>query len=103
MTWQIRSAKEEDLLKLQVFLTEAGVSTEGVKESIRNFSIIETSAGELKACVGIEAVDKVGLLRSFVVSPQIAQPELLLLFKRAFLTGKNQQLEALYLDRKSVV
>lgn len=97
MTWKIRSAKEDDFLKLRVFLTEAGVTSEGLKESIRNFSIIESDDGKLKACVGIEAVGQVGLLRSFVVSPQIAQPELLLLFKRAFLTGKNQQLEALYL------
>ena len=97
MTWKIRSAKEDDFLKLQAFLTEAGVSTEGLKESIRNYSIIEENDGVLKACVGIETVGQVGLLRSFVVSPQIAEPELLMLFKRAFLTGKNQQLEALYL------
>jgi N-acetylglutamate synthase-like GNAT family acetyltransferase len=97
MTWKIRSANKEDLPKLDAFLTEAGVSPEGVAESIENFSLMENQAGELKACLGVEPVDKAGLLRSFVVSPQIAQPDLMLLFKRAFLTAKSKELEELYL------
>ena len=68
-----------------------------MKDSIDNFSLIETNEGELKACLGVEPVGQVGLLRSFVVSPQIGQPELLLLFKRAFLTAKSKELDALYL------
>ncbi|MBT2678608.1 hypothetical protein J7E38_06305 [Bacillus sp. ISL-35] len=97
MTWKIRSANKEDLPKLEAFLTEAGVSPEGLGDSIENFSLMENQAGELKACLGVEPVDKAGLLRSFVVSPQIAQPDLMLLFKRAFLTAKSQELEELYL------
>jgi N-acetylglutamate synthase-like GNAT family acetyltransferase len=97
MTWKIRSANKEDLSRLEAFLTEAGVGTEGLNESIENFSLMENVEGELKACLGVEPVEKAGLLRSFVVSPQIAQPDLMLLFKRAFLTAKNKELEALYL------
>ena len=97
MLFRSRSAKEEDLSRLEAFLTEAGVSSEGLKDSIDNFSLIETNEGELKACLGVEPVGQVGLLRSFVVSPQIGQPELLLLFKRAFLTAKSKELDALYL------
>ena len=97
MTWKIRSANKEDLPRLEAFLTEAGVGTEGLNESIENFSLMENIEGELKACLGVEPVEKAGLLRSFVVSPQIGQPDLMLLFKRAFLTAKNQELEALYL------
>lgn len=97
MTWKIRSANKEDLPRLEAFLTEAGVGTEGLNESIENFSLMENVEGELKACLGVEPVEKAGLLRSFVVSPQIAQPDLMLLFKRAFLTAKNKELEALYL------
>jgi N-acetylglutamate synthase-like GNAT family acetyltransferase len=97
MTWKIRSANKEDLPRLEAFLTEAGVGTEGLDESIENFSLMENIEGELKACLGVEPVEKAGLLRSFVVSPQIAQPDLMLLFKRAFLTAKNKELEALYL------
>lgn len=90
-------ASNVDFLKLEAFLTEAGVSAEGLQESIGNFSIMETKEGAVKACVGVEVVGQYGLLRSFVVSPEIAQPELLLLFKRAFLTAKNQQLQSLFL------
>lgn len=97
MTWQIRSANIEDVPKLEAFLTKAGVSAEGLSDSIENFSLMENIEGELKACLGVEPVEKAGLLRSFVVSPEIAQPDLLLLFKRAFLTAKSQELEALYL------
>lgn len=97
MTWKIRSANKEDLPRLEAFLTEAGVGTEGLNESIENFSLMENVEGELKACLGVEPVEKAGLLRSFVVSPQIAQPDLMLLFKRAFLTAKNKEMEALYL------
>ncbi|MFT9600653.1 GNAT family N-acetyltransferase [Mesobacillus sp.] len=97
MTWKIRSANQEDVPKLKAFLTEAGVSTEGLNDSIKNFSLMENQNGELKACLGVEPVDKAGLLRSFVVSPQIGQPDIMLLFKRAFLTAKNQELDELYL------
>ncbi len=97
MTWKIRSAKIEDVAALEVFLTKAGVSTEGLNDAIGNFSVMESQEGELKACLGIEPVDRAGLLRSFVFSPEIAQPDLILLFKRAFITAKNQELEALYL------
>lgn len=97
MTWRIRSANIEDVAKLEAFLTKAGVSAEGLDSSIENFSLMENSDGELKACLGVEHVDNAGLLRSFVVSPEIAQPDLLLLFKRAFLTAKSQELQALYL------
>ncbi len=97
MTWKIRSANMEDVPKLEAFLIEAGVSAEGLHESIENFSLMENTNGELKACLGVEPVEKAGLLRSFVVSPEIAQPDLLLLFKRAFLTAKSKELQALYL------
>ncbi|WLR55296.1 hypothetical protein LC048_24000 [Mesobacillus subterraneus] len=97
MTWKIRSAYQKDVPKLEAFLTKAGVSADGLNDFIENFSLMENQDGELKACLGVEPVDKAGLLRSFVVSPQIGQPDLMLLFKRAFLTAKNQELDELYL------
>lgn len=97
MTWKIRNANKEDLAKLERFLTEAGVSSEGLGDYIENFSIIEDQQGELEACLGVETVDKAGLLRSFVVSPQAIKPDLMFLFKRAILTAKSQRLEELYL------
>ncbi|WP_210364405.1 hypothetical protein [Bacillus sp. REN3] len=97
MEWQIRQADHGDLGKLEAFLTEAGISSEGVEGSISHFSVMETDAGELKACLGVECAGQAGLLRSFVVSPKMSEQEVMLLFDSAFSAAKINELRELYL------
>lgn len=74
MTWKIRSANQEDLPKLEAFLTEAGVSAEGLNDSIQNFSLMENQEGELKACLGVEPVGNAGCCAHLSFPRKLASP-----------------------------
>jgi N-acetylglutamate synthase-like GNAT family acetyltransferase len=93
----IREAEAKDIKKLESFLTQANVNSDGVADYIDYYSLLETSSGNLKACIGIEPDGSAGLLRSFVLSPGTSQADLLLLFDRVIAVAEKKQLKALYL------
>jgi N-acetylglutamate synthase-like GNAT family acetyltransferase len=93
----IRKAEPQDIKKVESFLVEANLDTEGLEECIDFYSLLETKSGTLKACIGIEPVDGIGLLRSFVVSPSTTQVQIMLLFDRVMKIAQNKQLSYLYL------
>lgn len=93
----IRKAEPKDIRKLESFLVEANLDAEGLEEYIDYYSLLETKSGELRACIGIEPVNGVGLVRSFVVSPTTTRVQLLMLFDRVISIAQNKQLSAIYL------
>lgn len=93
----IRKAEAKDAKKLESFLLEANLNTEGISESIEYYSLLETNSGELKACIGIEPDGNVGLLRSFVVSKGTAHSDIVLLFDRVISIAESKNLKAVYL------
>lgn len=93
----IRQAEKQDIKKLESFLVEANLSCDGLEDSIEYYSLLETKNGALKACIGIEPVAGVGLLRSFVLSPATTQVQIMLLFDRVIRIAESGKLRALYL------
>lgn len=93
----IRKAESKDIKRLESFLLEANLNTEGVADKIDYYSLLETKSGTLKACIGIEPVNGVGMLRSFVVSQQTTQVQILMLFDRVIRIAEANQLKSLYL------
>lgn len=93
----IRKAEQKDIKKLESFLLEANVNAEGIADSINYYSLLETKTGGLKACIGIEPVNGVGLLRSFVISEGTTQVQIMLLFDRVIRIAESNYLESLYL------
>lgn len=93
----IRKAEQKDIKRLESFLLEANVNAEGVADSIDYYSLLETKSGTLKACIGIEPVNGVGMLRSFVLSEGTTQVQILLLFDRVIKIAESKKLDSLYL------
>ncbi|WP_433745411.1 GNAT family N-acetyltransferase [Falsibacillus pallidus] len=93
----IRQAESLDLEKLESFLTAAGLSTEGVKESIDYFLLIENEQGKIFGTMGIEPFETSGLLRSLVVVKEMGEEGLLTLFQQMFKLAKERGLSTLYL------
>jgi amino-acid N-acetyltransferase len=93
----IRCAQTEDMTRLELFLEEAGLSTDGVRASIDYFLVIENQAREMKATLGIEPLGKVGLLRSLAIRPDLTEKDLFLLFEQIFILARDRQLTTLYL------
>ena len=93
----IRKAEKKDVKRLESFLLEANLNADGVAEAIDYYSLLETKSGALKACIGIEPVNGVGMLRSFVVSEGTSQVQILLLFDRVIRIVEGNNLKALYL------
>ncbi|SEN52067.1 N-acetylglutamate synthase, GNAT family [Mesobacillus persicus] len=93
----IRKAESKDIKRLESFLLEANVNAEGVADSIDYYSLLETKSGALKACIGIEPVNGVGMLRSFVLSEGTTQVQILLLFDRVIKIAESKKLDSLYL------
>jgi N-acetylglutamate synthase-like GNAT family acetyltransferase len=93
----IRKAEKKDIKRLESFLVEANLSAEGVADTIEYYSLLETKSGALRACIGIEPVNGVGMLRSFVVSEGTSQVQILMLFDRVIRIAEGNKLKALYL------
>ncbi|MBM4761546.1 hypothetical protein [Bacillus sp. B15-48] len=93
----IRNADRKDIERLESFLVEANLDANGLEDCIEYYSLLETKQGKLKACIGIEPIDNVGLLRSFVVSPTTTKVQVLLLFDRVIRIAESKQLSSLYL------
>ena len=93
----IRCAQAEDIARLELFLEEAGLSKDGVKESIEYFLLMENHLGEIKATLGIEPLGKVGLLRSLAMRPDRTEKDLFLLFEQILILARDRQINTLYL------
>ncbi|MGM0853838.1 MAG: GNAT family N-acetyltransferase [Bacillota bacterium] len=93
----IRQATQEDIHEVVAFLMKAGLSTEGIKNSIDCFLVVEDSENQLIGTLGIEVQDKIGLLRSLVVTSSFESEELFALFQEILKLAKEKELTRLYL------
>ncbi|WP_299746472.1 GNAT family N-acetyltransferase [Rossellomorea sp. y25] len=93
----IRQATQEDIHEVVAFLTKAGLSTEGIKNSVDCFLVVEDSEKQLIGTLGIEVQDKIGLLRSLVVTSSFESEELFALFQEILKLAKEKELTRLYL------
>src|SRR5690606_31785766 len=75
----------------------ADVSSTGVETMIDHFILMENEEGSIVATLGIERLEKDGLLRSLVITPKIDQANILTLFKAVISLAKQKELENLYL------
>jgi N-acetylglutamate synthase-like GNAT family acetyltransferase len=53
-TGVVRCAQLEDMDRLAAFLEAANLSTDGIKDAIEYFLIMENDSGDIKATLGIE-------------------------------------------------
>ncbi|PFA68179.1 hypothetical protein CN378_08740 [Bacillus sp. AFS015802] len=93
----IRQATKEDIHEVVAFLMKAGLSTEGIKDSIDCFLVVEDSENRLIGTLGIEVKEKIGLLRSLVVTSSFESEELFALFQEILKLAKEKDLTRLYL------
>ncbi len=94
---QIRTATKQDIEKVRAFLGQAEVSAEGIESIIDHFILLEDAEQQILATLGIERIEKDGLLRSLVISPGVDQTNLLTLFKSAISLAKYKEISRLYL------
>lgn len=66
----IRIAAEKDLLPIQHLLAKANLSVEGIENNLENFLVVEASDKKLVGTVGIEPLERDGLLRSLVLASE---------------------------------
>lgn len=96
MSYSIRQAKQEDVERIQVLLTKAGLDVEGMETSIDYFLVMEEElGGELTGVIGIEPIGHLGLLRSMVLQNAGAE-EILFLLQQVIKLAKNKELNELY-------
>ncbi|BCB05942.1 GNAT family N-acetyltransferase [Bacillus sp. KH172YL63] len=93
----IRQANHEDIHEVVAFLLKAGLSTEGVKDGIDCFLVVEDEEDRLIGTLGIEVQGKIGLLRSLVVTSSFESEELFALFQEILKLAKEKELQRLYL------
>ncbi len=94
----IRKAGKEDLGRLQQFLKRAGLGTDGLREETAgSFLLVEDADGTLKGSLGMEFFAEFGLLRSFVVSPELAEKEIFVLFEQVMRLAKERGMRSLFL------
>ncbi|MGM0843504.1 MAG: GNAT family N-acetyltransferase [Bacillota bacterium] len=97
MLKSIRRAFEKDIESIKEFLERAELSTVGVDGSIDNFLIVENEACEIQGTLGLEILERTGLLRSLVVKPTMDGEDLFALFQEILQLGREKQLSTLYL------
>lgn len=94
----IRVANKQDLPELKMFLSRAGLGTEGIsEEAIEYFLLLQDKEKAWKGTIGIEPYRRNGLLRSLVISSGQTEQELFLLFEQALALAKGKNLENLFL------
>lgn len=93
----VRCAQLEDAERLAAFLEAANLSTDGIKDAIEYFLIMENDSGNIKATLGIEPHGDVGLLRSLVMSASASEKDLFILFEQILMLAKDRDLHSLYL------
>ncbi len=103
MTKIIRAAQSKDIIGMKTFLGQAKVSTKGLEEQIDHFILMEDVDGRLLGTLGIQRIDRDGLLRSLVISPMIDQTNILNMFQQIMILAKDKEMSRLYLvTNKSV-
>lgn len=97
MRSQIRMAVKQDTVKILAYLEKANLGTEGIKDLIDYFLLMEDHEGEVIATLGIEPAGECGLLRSLAISPAVREVDVLRLFNRMLELAKQKSLSRLYL------
>ncbi len=97
MRSQIRMANKQDTVKVLAYLEKANLGTEGIKDLIDYFLLMEDHEGEVIATLGIEPAGECGLLRSLAISPAMREADILKLFNRMLELAKQKTLSTLYL------
>ena len=97
MNYTIRGAGNQDITLVKNFLGQANVSSEGIEKIVDNFLLMIDEGGNLLATMGIERVERDGLLRSLVITPSLSQTDMLALFQRILKLAKEKEIEHLYL------
>lgn len=97
MEMTVRPAQTADMEKMIIFLREAGLETAGAENMSENFLILEDKIGNIQGTLGIERLGKYGLLRSFAVSRQVLEKDLLILFREMLKLAKSKAIENVYL------
>lgn len=97
MLYQLKVAERTDLEKLTGFIERAGVSAEGLENLIDYFVMMEAGDGEVVACIGVEPVGDLGLLRSLVVSDKLKQAHILTLFQSIQTLAEQKGIQQLFL------
>lgn len=94
----IRIATEKDLLPIQHLLAKASLSKRGIEQNIENFLVVEDPEKKIIGTVGIEPIEKDGLLRSLVLASETWNAKIGLNFiELAVAYGKQKGYEKLYL------
>lgn len=97
MEMTVRPVQPDDMKKMIIFLREAGLETAGAENMSENFLILEDKYGNTQGTLGIEQLGKYGLLRSFAVSRQVLQQDLLILLREMLKLAKSKKVENVYL------
>jgi N-acetylglutamate synthase-like GNAT family acetyltransferase len=97
METMIRMATEQDLPNLVNFLEKANLGTEGVKETVEYFLLMEDENGSLRATLGVEPFGANGLLRSLVISAGMKENEILTLFEQILRLTREKSISNLFL------
>jgi N-acetylglutamate synthase-like GNAT family acetyltransferase len=97
METMIRMATEQDLDNLVNFLEKANLGTEGVRETVEYFLLMEDESGSLRATLGVEPFGENGLLRSLVISAGMKENEILTLFEQILRLTKEKDMKNLFL------
>ncbi|WP_313770656.1 hypothetical protein [Bacillus sp. S/N-304-OC-R1] len=98
MTAFIRCAAVDDVEKLRDFLDQAKLNSEGIESAIDYFLIMESNVGEIKATLGIEPLGTIGLLRSLVMTKDMSENDVFILFEQILMLAKDRGLQELYLS-----
>ncbi|MFT8320444.1 MAG: hypothetical protein ABF649_06015 [Bacillus sp. (in: firmicutes)] len=89
----IRLAEGKDLDKIQAFLGDLDKS--GIEKGVEYYLIVEDNKGEIIGTSGIQTFEKIGLLRSLVLTNASAE-EILYLLQQTIQLAKDKELERLY-------
>lgn len=94
---KMRAATKEDQWALQVFLRQANISTIGLEEKMEDYIILEEEETGICGTIGIEKIERDGLLRSLVIGPSVKQMHLLQLFEHTQQHARRKELDRLFL------
>lgn len=96
----IRRAKKEDYENILAFLENAMLNTTNVKECLANFLLLVDEDDHLKATIGLDYENNIGLIRSLVLLPTVTQKELIYLIEHMVQLANELEVEEVYLLTK---
>ncbi|HWO78125.1 MAG TPA: hypothetical protein VNM69_19840 [Bacillus sp. (in: firmicutes)] len=97
MGYESRLATKDEVGFLKIFLQNAGLSTEGVDQLFEYFILLENDQKEWVGCLGIEPLGTVGLMRSFVVMPNVEEEGIFLLFEKMLQLAQEKNVRQILL------